>query len=80
MAEELTLHVKLGNQWRSLPEPEFLREIAELKRNNFADARKGPVTIEATDERGRVCWRGYYRDLEAVAREFMDQAGGRPKP
>jgi len=74
MSEELTLRVKVGEEWRSLPESTFLRELAWHRQRGFEGVPRVPVTIEAIDEQGRVWWRGFYRDLEFAACELLDNA------
>lgn len=71
--EELTLRITVGGQSRSFPESDFIREIVALERAHILSAFDGPVTIEAIDNRGRVCWRGYYRNVETAARDLLDK-------
>jgi hypothetical protein len=52
---------------RVLSEEEFINEIAALEAAGFRGAAPGPVTVEALDEDGRVCWRGYYTSVERLA-------------
>jgi hypothetical protein len=61
---------------RILSEDGFIAEVLALERVRFANAPGGAVTIEALDERGRVCWRGYYasaQELAALARQLKKE-------
>ena len=51
---------------RVLSEDEFIREIEQLEAAGFATALPGPVSVEAFDGEGRVCWRAYYASMERL--------------
>ena len=68
---DLTFRVKVGETWRMLPEREFLGEVMALSERDFVGVANGPITIEVMDERGRICWRAYYRGYRALARDLV---------
>jgi hypothetical protein len=73
---DLTFRVTFANTSRSVPEADFFQELAVLERNHFVGVGAGPVTIEAVDERGRICWRAYYKSFRALARELVQEQKG----
>ncbi len=52
---------------RVLSEDEFINEILTLEATGFRTVTPGPVTVEALDDQGRVCWRGYYTSVVRLA-------------
>lgn len=47
-----------------------MREVNALKERGFVDAPRGPLTIEALDHQGRLCWRAYYTSFQLLAEEL----------
>jgi len=77
---DLTFRVKVGDSWRTVAERDFLIEVTALQERGFAGLTPGPITIEAVDERGRVCWRAYYKGFRALARELTQENKRTRKP
>ena len=67
----LTFRVTVGETWRMLPERAYLGEFLALRERDFVGVANGPITIEAMDERGRICWRACYRGYRALARDLV---------
>ena len=59
-----------GDEVRIAPVEQFMREVNALKERGFVDAPRGPLTIEALDHLGRLCWRAYYTSFQLLAEEL----------
>ena len=49
-----------GGPPRLLTQDQFINEVGQMARRDFAGAPVGPVLVEALDECSEVIWRGYY--------------------
>lgn len=59
---------------RLLSEEEFIHEFQGFEAVGFAGAARGPVSVEAFDAGGRLCWRAHYTSVERLAELARDMS------
>jgi hypothetical protein len=70
----VSYRITAGDNVRTAPVEQFLREVTALRERGFVDAPRGPLTLEALDQDGRLCWRAYYTSFQLLADE-LDHEG-----
>ena len=65
-----TFRIIAGSNVRVIRVGEFMEEVEAFRRRNFVGAPDGPLTVEALDAQGRLCWRAYYTSFQLLASEL----------